>query len=224
MEWYKKAGKRIEELRNERKMTQQKLADSIGGLQRVTVKDWECYNRKPNIDMLIKLADYFGVTVDYLIGRSDSKYPADDNITILTDRFGFSQKAAKELCIISNPSNGAWAARRFEALNRIIEESDTFEGILIGLWQCMTFGKTLTYYEAEFLKQGKTPDSSEERFIFTDRSLFKSAIIYNPQSLLAKYAETLTIKSEEAAKTASDADAPKAVKKGRKRRTDNPDV
>ena len=219
MEWNIEAGKRIENLRKERNMTQQELADSIGGLKRVTVKDWECFNRKPNVEMLIKLANYFGVTVDYLIGHSDSKYPADNDITILTDRFGFSQKAARELRIISNPGNGAWAAHRFEALNRLIEESDTFEGILIGLWQCMTFGQTLTYYEAEFMKSGKAPDSNEELFILADRNTFRSAIVYNPQSLLSKFADALATQSENDAKTG---DPPKKTKKGRKSKSSMP--
>ena len=38
---------------------------------RGTIGNFENGNKKPSLDMLIKLADYFNVSIDYLIGRTD---------------------------------------------------------------------------------------------------------------------------------------------------------
>ena len=37
-----------------------------------TISRYETGEREPGINELIKLADYFGVSVDYLIGRTDN--------------------------------------------------------------------------------------------------------------------------------------------------------
>ncbi|MCL2698474.1 MAG: helix-turn-helix domain-containing protein [Oscillospiraceae bacterium] len=36
------------------------------------VSDWKSRRSKPNIDTLPKIADYFDVSVDYLLGRTDN--------------------------------------------------------------------------------------------------------------------------------------------------------
>lgn len=37
-----------------------------------TISSWENGNSKPDIDVAIKLADFFGVTTDYLLGRTNN--------------------------------------------------------------------------------------------------------------------------------------------------------
>lgn len=49
-------------------VTQQELADGIG-ITAPAVNHYVNGRREPDIATLIKLADYFGVSVDYLIGR-----------------------------------------------------------------------------------------------------------------------------------------------------------
>ena len=51
-------------------MTQQTVADYIG-CSSVVYSRYERGTRQPSIEMLLKLADLFGVTVDYLLGRQD---------------------------------------------------------------------------------------------------------------------------------------------------------
>lgn len=63
-------GDRIKLLRNEKNISQEALAKSITSNQK-QISKWERGQIEPNIDMLKKLADYFGVTVDYLIERVD---------------------------------------------------------------------------------------------------------------------------------------------------------
>lgn len=59
---------RLKKLVAETGVSQQKLADYLG----VTLQSVNYYingKREPNIATLIKLADYFDVSVDYLVGR-----------------------------------------------------------------------------------------------------------------------------------------------------------
>ena len=70
---------RIKELRNKNKISQKDFAKIIGAAPN-TVCNWENGNREPDNDTLIKISEYFGVTVDYLLGR-DAPKPADNDLT-----------------------------------------------------------------------------------------------------------------------------------------------
>ena len=59
---------RLKELRQEVGLTQTALASEIGATQR-QVSFWEKGQIEPNIFWLNALADFFNVSVDYLIGR-----------------------------------------------------------------------------------------------------------------------------------------------------------
>lgn len=61
---------RLKELREEKKLTQTEVATAIGGTQSNLAK-WEKEKIQPAADMVIKLADFFGVSTDYLLERSD---------------------------------------------------------------------------------------------------------------------------------------------------------
>lgn len=62
----------LKNLRTERRIYQREVAEHLGITMR-TYQSYESGQSEPNIARLIALADYFGVTVDYLIGRSDSR-------------------------------------------------------------------------------------------------------------------------------------------------------
>ena len=61
---------RIKELREEKKLSQTARAESVGTSQR-NIGRWENGENEPTYSQLVKLADYFGVTIDYLVGRED---------------------------------------------------------------------------------------------------------------------------------------------------------
>ena len=63
-------GKRLKELRIENKMTQKELATALG-INSVTYLHYEKSQREPPLALLVAMADYFGVTTDYLLGRID---------------------------------------------------------------------------------------------------------------------------------------------------------
>ncbi len=57
-------------LRKSRHLTQKQLAAELG-LSELAIQHYEAQRRKPAYDVLIALADYFDVSLDYLVGRSD---------------------------------------------------------------------------------------------------------------------------------------------------------
>ena len=57
-------------IRKSFKATQKQVAVAVGVTER-NYQDWEYGNTKPGFDALIALADYFDVSLDYLVGRSD---------------------------------------------------------------------------------------------------------------------------------------------------------
>lgn len=61
---------RLKELRSEGRITRAALAEKLNISVR-TISYWETGKRECSFDMLIKLADIFDTTVDYLLGRTD---------------------------------------------------------------------------------------------------------------------------------------------------------
>lgn len=61
---------RLKELRTERQVTQLMLAQALGMTDR-TFRKYEARSIDPTLSVLIALADYFDVSLDYLVGRSD---------------------------------------------------------------------------------------------------------------------------------------------------------
>lgn len=63
-------GERLSQLRKEAQIKAEELAAGVGVKVRM-VYLYEKNSAKPSFDVLVKIADYFGVSTDYLIGRSD---------------------------------------------------------------------------------------------------------------------------------------------------------
>ena len=83
-------GDRLKTLRRERGITQQELADAIG-ISKGGLCYYENTNRAPDITVLEKFADYFKVSADYLLGRTNAqtqkaKLQAVCNHTGLSDK------------------------------------------------------------------------------------------------------------------------------------------
>lgn len=59
-------GGNLQELRKSRHLTQQELAEQVGYSDK-SISKWELGKAIPTVDILIDLASFFGVTVDYII-------------------------------------------------------------------------------------------------------------------------------------------------------------
>ena len=63
---------RLKKLRKERKISQLKLAFDLN-MNQNTISRYENMERQADYETLVKFADYFDVSVDYLLGRVDEK-------------------------------------------------------------------------------------------------------------------------------------------------------
>ncbi len=60
----------LKKLRTQRCLTQKDVADFLS-CSTIVYCRYETGTREPSIDVLLKLSSYFGVTVDYLLGKED---------------------------------------------------------------------------------------------------------------------------------------------------------
>ena len=115
---------RIKELREEKGLSQSEVALAIGGTQSNLAK-WEKGTVQPSADFLKKLADYFNVSSDYLLERTDElggilpeRSPAlqltEDEKNLLENfrRMDHSQKIRLEAYIEGLLGNDAAAKRK----------------------------------------------------------------------------------------------------------------
>lgn len=63
---------RLKRLRMEKSITQKELADRLH-ISRSTIAGYESLGKEPDGEKLCALADFFGVSVDYLLGVTDSR-------------------------------------------------------------------------------------------------------------------------------------------------------
>ena len=65
-------GIRLKLLREKAQLSQIKLAYELGGVSQPLITRYEKGDMYPSYPILIKIADYFNVSTDYLLGRTDN--------------------------------------------------------------------------------------------------------------------------------------------------------
>lgn len=124
---------RIRQLRKERRLSITKLAEAIG-VSYQSLRRYEVGEREPSMQFLIKLADFFDVTVDYLIGREPKGktiktyqyYVLDDDYTL--KKLGVTAPISESEIPILDESE-------FEALKYPLESNDKLSDCLYDLCQ-----------------------------------------------------------------------------------------
>lgn len=71
---------RLKELRIAQNLNQVELGKCLG-VSKQCISNWENNNIQPSIDMLVKIAAYFGVTTDYLLGLDAKQYVNVDGLS-----------------------------------------------------------------------------------------------------------------------------------------------
>ncbi|MCM3699248.1 helix-turn-helix domain-containing protein [Paenibacillus macerans] len=90
---------RLRELRTSKKISQQELSDRLG-LNRATYARYETGDTQPDFDTLKKFADFFNVSTDYLLGRTNSPQSSEQ-------ANGFTEDEQAEFeAFINNPEHG----------------------------------------------------------------------------------------------------------------------
>nr|WP_243764166.1 helix-turn-helix transcriptional regulator [Bittarella massiliensis (ex Durand et al. 2017)] len=63
---------RLKQCREEKKLTQQEVAIYCDITEKA-YQNYELMMRVPKLEILIRIADLYGVSLDYLVGRTDKK-------------------------------------------------------------------------------------------------------------------------------------------------------
>lgn len=63
---------RLKELRKEKRLSQLKLALDLN-MNQNSISRYENMEREADYETLVRFADYFNVSIDYLLGRTDEK-------------------------------------------------------------------------------------------------------------------------------------------------------
>lgn len=74
---------RLKEIRKECGIKRSSLAKEIG-INQSTIANYENETRQAPYEYLIKFAEYFDVSIDYLLGRNDEEKPISDSRHTLT--------------------------------------------------------------------------------------------------------------------------------------------
>ena len=79
--------KNLRKLREELGLTQQRLAE-LTGISKSRIYSYESLDREPDIAGLITLADFFSVSIDYLVGKETDFYAQKNGTALDMDKFG----------------------------------------------------------------------------------------------------------------------------------------
>lgn len=106
-------GERIKSLRESKGYNMRQMAAALN-LPYTTYVNYEKGAREPNSEQLILISKYFGVSIDYLMGRTDIPVPSDNNEYKNLENFGNNsvEEEPEELVILNR------AAKKMTPENR----------------------------------------------------------------------------------------------------------
>ena len=78
-------GDTLKRLRTKKGLTSEELCSKIG-IKGGSYRNYERNDRKPDYDTLVKLADFYGVSTDYLLGRPTAQPPTDALERLFTEK------------------------------------------------------------------------------------------------------------------------------------------
>lgn len=94
----------LKQLRWENNLTQKELAEKVG-ISKSSIGFYENGDRIPDINTLSAIADYFNVSTDFLLGRTDIK-TLDFNVREISEQTGLSELAVERIMIQNDISPG----------------------------------------------------------------------------------------------------------------------
>jgi len=132
---------RLKQLRVKQGKNQADIAEIIGA----SVQSYSAYEagREPKYDMLCQLCDYFGVSADYMLGRTDAPTPAVAN---MVEELGISPNAIMNLIVNKRTKTDDM---QFKALSYLINVA----------WDSGFFINLFYYLFATFQFEGDNPET-----------------------------------------------------------------
>lgn len=111
-------GLRLKELREERGISQRELAEIIG-ISKGAVYYYESDGRAPDIVTLEKISDYFDISADYLLGRTNAR-TKKPLLKSICDKTGLSDKSVLMLARLKKENNS-----RLRIINLLLEQANS---------------------------------------------------------------------------------------------------
>lgn len=178
--------RRINELLQERRITQQELADACG-LAPSRISDWVGINKKktdtfrePRIGGITKIARFFGVSVDYLLGEEECKVPSDEEIHKI---LGLSDTSIQRLKQMNHSqARDSVAEKQIHVLNYLLEnlhETALLEDIYDYLLGVFSFPGKEEDMGAAYMVE-RLPSGKQKRNL-TFKEVFSQATFVNIQ-------------------------------------------
>lgn len=180
--------KRLRELRGNR--TLKEVADELG-ISRASLGFYEDGSRKPDIEVLVKIADYYNVSADYLLGISDTP-STDTEIKTLSDNFGINLRNAGNLKYFKKNTSKSDLFIKFwlEDLNWMIDTE------LLDLITTYLHFSATHFYVCGNKEETLCPIADLDFFDETLNLTFENDYDYLTQSLLVIIQEKLSAKRE----------------------------
>lgn len=189
---------RINKLMGERNVTQQELAKACD-ISKSVISDYVGIRKKaklrtPKVDKLLLISEFFGVSVDYLLGKDECQTPQDEKIHEIT---GLSDLAIRELKRINQEqSMKIPAEKQLAIINYLLENMANTE----------LFERLYDYLIGHFAFLGKEDDmgaalmveylpSGKERRNLTFQDVFQQAVFTYVQEELFRL-KRLTIEKQ----------------------------
>lgn len=205
---------RIQELRKEKNLTLKELGNELG-IRDNTLSQYETGKRSANIGVFMTIANYFGVSVDYLLCNDDTKeYPAENEEDILN----IIEKIDKRELVFDNLPNETlikirdWALLNKEKVSKEMlslitvycNASDALKKISLSREEkdrndIQKINATLNdlHYEGatpkqvlQFIKLSEFLDTDDINFVFSVMKKFKT-MYDNAQKVLESYEERI---------------------------------
>ena len=164
--------KRLLQLRTEKRLSQSKLAKQIG-ISPATIGYYENGDRLPDIDIAARIASFFGVTADYLLGFSNAR-TTERNMKTACEITGLSEKSIKniqktertldKMCnkVDISMKKHIDGVEAYEVLNLFLS-SDTFREILYNFFDMSGNYKALFFLQFLFCElETEEAESHEE--------------------------------------------------------------
>ncbi|MBQ9980914.1 MAG: helix-turn-helix transcriptional regulator [Oscillospiraceae bacterium] len=104
--------KRLSSLRKERKLSQRGAAQILG-VSQALLSHYENGVREPGLEFVANACSFYGVSADYIMGRTDLRYGAvaerPEELLAFAGKAALAQELAQQAAIAAQQANEAWA-------------------------------------------------------------------------------------------------------------------
>lgn len=177
-------GERIRSLRKERNLTQEELCNLLG-IRRSIYTKYELEQVSPGIDTLIKLSDFFNVSIDYLVGRSNIRHT---DFSYEKDLIG---SFANELQSLPVDQDTTDLYSFISDLSKPLKQYSNEETQL--LFKAID---TLTIYHNDLLSLKETNPRINQKVLSYYQQIVKEVIDYTNGILNSIYRESLSVQND----------------------------